>query len=79
MLHVGYGNYIKKSRITAITGAEGKGLSKVRQRAAEENKLIDCTRGKKVDSLIHLDNGAVVTSAIQAETLVKRLEGKSEE
>lgn len=76
MLHVGYRSYIVKDKVLAITSLDSSPLKKRKQMAEKENKLIDCTKGKRADSLIHLVDGFVVTSAINAETLAERMGGK---
>lgn len=74
MLAVGYGNYISIDRIIAITGASSKPLVRRYQRAEDCDKVIDCTAGRRMQSLIHLDDGYIVFSAYKVETLIKRLQ-----
>lgn len=72
MLHVGHQNYVNKSKILAITRAESAPLQRQRQRTEDLNKLIDCTRGRKAQSLVHLIDGFIVASSIQSESLFDR-------
>lgn len=72
MLDVGSGHMVRKDKIVAITRSAGKPLTRLRQAAEDENKLIDCASGRKVKSLIFLMDGFVVASNLHTETLVER-------
>lgn len=74
MLLVGYENYVSTSKIMAITGASSKPMERLRKVAEEHGKVINCTANRKIRSLIHLDGGYIVLSAIQPETLTERLQ-----
>ena len=76
MLHVGYKNYVSIDKILAITGADTAPLRRQRHHAEDEHKIIDCSNGRKVLSLVHLVDGFMLTSAITPEGLVKRMGDK---
>ena len=73
-INVGYSNYVPKDKILAITGCNSKPLRTQRQKACENNALIDCTFGRKTLALVYLAGGPIVASAIAAETLKERVE-----
>ncbi len=72
MLMVGYKNYVSKSKILAITTADTEPLKRARRNAEADGRTINCTRDRKIQSLIHLVDGYIVLSALNAETLTKR-------
>lgn len=72
MLHIGHGNYINKNKIFAITDIESSAAKRKRETANHENKLIDATAGTKTRSMIHLSEGYVSLSSVEADTLNKR-------
>ena len=74
VINVGYSNYVPKDKILAITGCNSKPLRTQRQKAYENNMLIDCTFGRKTLALVYLVGGPIVASAIAAETLKERVE-----
>lgn len=74
ILHIGYKNYIPVNKILAITSAESAPLRRQRQTAEDNNKLIDCTMGRKTLSLIHLSEGYIVLSSVNPDTLKDRIE-----
>ncbi len=73
-LSIGFNNYISVEKIIAITGTNTNPIKKNIRQAKSENRLIDCTMGKKVKSAIFMENGTIVLSAIAPLTLYQRLE-----
>ena len=76
-LLVGFENYIPVSRITGILAYSS---SRLKQEVAERKKssdgksrIFDCTKGKTIKSVITLDDGTYVLSAVHTDTLAKRL------
>ena len=77
-VNVGHGSYLMASRIVAILESGSLPMKRLRETAAESEKLIDVTAGRKTRSLILLDCGFVVLSALAPGTLNERLhEGPS--
>lgn len=76
MLNIGLENFVEKSKILAITGADSAPLKRQRQNAEDQYKLIDCTKGRRTKSLVHLIDGYIVASVNEADTLRKRMDGK---
>lgn len=85
VLNVGFSNVVFASKILAILQAESAGAKRLRTDAKESARLIDATGGRKTRSILVLDSGHIVLSAIRPESLTKRLEngdnsfGKEEE
>ena len=80
-MNIGFENRVVASRVTGImanpSNAAGRRL---RERAAEEGRLLDATNGRKTRSLVIMDSGQVFMSAIHPETLELRLiEGRKQE
>lgn len=72
-VNVGYGNLVRPDRIVAILEAKSLPVKRLRDRAVEENRLIDATAGRKMRSLIVIDSGHVVLSALSPQALDDRL------
>lgn len=72
-MNVGYGNLVRPERIVAILEAKSLPVKRLRDRAVEENRLIDATAGRKMRSLIVIDSGHVVLSALSPQALDDRL------
>lgn len=73
LINAGYQNFIPIHKILAITGVTSNPLVRQRQLAEKEGRLIDCTMGRSMLSLIHLPDGYIAVSAITPKKLQKRI------
>jgi extracellular matrix regulatory protein A len=78
MLNVGYNNFLSIKRILAILNPESAPMKRLREEARQSARLVDATQGRRTRSIILMDNGTVVLSGIQEETLVQRLNAGGE-
>jgi len=74
LVNVGYGNLVNKTKVVAIVHADSSPVRRMIQKAKEEGILIDATQGRKTQSVLVMENGAVVLSAMLPETLSGRFE-----
>lgn len=61
------------NKVIAIISPESAPIKRMVQEAREKNNLIDATFGRKTRSVLIMDNGQIVLSAIQPETISHRL------
>ncbi len=73
--NVGYENYVTASRVVAILDSRSLPMKRLREQALEDNLLMDATAGRKTRSMVVLDSGQIVLSAIVPGTLQERLAG----
>ena len=73
MLNIGYGNLVLAARVVAIVAPGASPMRRLRDEAAERNKLVDATMGRRTRSILVLDSDHVVLSAINPETIAARL------
>src|SRR5262245_41714657 len=73
-VNVGHGNFLLSSRIVAILESGSLPMKRLREKAAEENLLVDATAGRKTRSIVVTDSRHVVLSALAPGTLQERLE-----
>jgi len=78
LLNVGFGNVVVSSRVVAIITTNSAPIKRLKDLAQEDKRLIDATQGRKTRSIVVTDSNHIVLSAIQAETIVQRMEGKEE-
>ena len=71
--HVGFGNYVLTSRITAIVALNSAPVRRSVKEAQEKSLIIDMSNGRKVKSVIYLDNGHLGLSALTPETIQLRI------
>lgn len=82
LMNVGFGNLIHTDKILAIVTPDSAPAKRLVQRGKQEERAIDATQGRKTRSVIIMDTGAIVLSALGTDTLAGRfreLEGLKEE
>jgi len=79
LINIGFGNMVSAGRIIAIVSPDSAPIKRVISDAREKNLLIDATYGRRTRAVIITDNGCIILSAIQPETVAGRLAGKNEQ
>ena len=79
LIHVGFGNVVNADKIISIVSPESAPIKRMVQRAKEDGSAIDATQGRKTKSVIAMENGQVVLSALLPETIVGRTQGESDD
>ena len=74
VLNVGYGNYVATSRVLAILNAGSAPIKRLREDAKEQGKLLDVSQGRRTRSIVVIDEGLVLLSAVITDTLAQRYE-----
>jgi len=77
LIPIGYDSFIERGRVLAISPADGSSSKRLRREAAERKLLIDTTGGRRTRSLVVMDTGHVVLSALQPETIRARLDKRA--
>ncbi len=70
--HIGHGHVIQINRVTAIVPPSTATAREYLRRAKNAGLYIDASLGHRYRSIIILDDGFVVSSAISVSTLLKR-------
>ncbi len=73
LVSIGFGNIVSASRIVAVIGPESAPVKRIIQDAREHRLLIDASCGRKTRAVLMMDSGHVVLSALQSETIARRL------
>jgi len=79
LINIGFGNMVSAGRIIAIVSPDSAPIKRIISDAREKNMLIDATYGRRTRAVIITDNGCIILSAIQPETVAGRLIGKNEQ
>ena len=72
LINIGFGNMVLSNRVIAIVSPESAPVKRIIQMASEENVLVDATQGRRTRSCLVMDDGHVVLSAMQPETIARR-------
>lgn len=72
LINIGFGNIVSANRVIAIVSPESAPIKRIITDAKERGQLIDATYGRRTRAVIITDNGHIVLSAIQPETVANR-------
>lgn len=73
LVSIGFGNIVSGSRIIAVITPDSAPVKRLIQDARERRLLIDASCGRKTRAVLIMDSGHVVLSALQSETIARRL------
>ena len=79
LINIGFGNLISDSRVLTIVSPESAPIKRMIQDVRERGLLIDASFGRSTRSVIVMDSGHVVLSALSPELLLARFEGNNEQ
>ena len=79
LINIGFGNMVSAGRIIAIVSPDSAPIKRIITDARDKNMLIDATYGRRTRAVIITDNGCIILSAIQPETIAGRVAGKNEQ
>lgn len=74
LVSVGFGNMVNSSKIIAVVSPESAPVKRLIQAAKEEGSVLDVTQGRKTKSVIVMENGQYLLSALQTETIANRMQ-----
>ncbi len=73
LINIGFGNMAAANRIMAIISPESAPVKRLIQESRERGDLIDATYGRKTRSVLVMDSGQIILSAVQPETISHRI------
>lgn len=76
LINIGFGNIVSASRIITIVSPESAPIKRIVQEAKDAKMAIDATYGRRTRSVIIMDSGHVILSAIQPETVAGRAQSE---
>ncbi len=76
LINIGYGNMVAAGRVVAVISPDSAPVKRMIQDAKAAGRLIDATLGRKTRSVLVMDSGHIVLSAIQTAAAAGRLAGK---
>ncbi|MBR4031065.1 MAG: DUF370 domain-containing protein [Clostridia bacterium] len=71
LINVGYDNYIASDRILAVIKPDSAPIRRMIQDNKELGRVVDATFGRGTKTLIVMDNGYLVLSALSPESISK--------
>ena len=74
LVNIGFGNIVSADKIVAIVSPESAPIKRMVQEAKDAKVAIDATYGRRTRSVIIMDSGHIVLSAVQPETIAGRVD-----
>ncbi len=79
LINIGFGNIVSAERIISIISPESAPIKRIIQESKDTKMAIDATYGRRTRSVIIMDSGHVILSAIQPETIANRVQSIADE
>lgn len=77
LVNAGYGNCVNADKVVSVVSSDAAPIKRMVQNAKDKGMAIDATQGRKTKSVIIMEDGFVVLSALVAETFVARYNDNS--
>ncbi len=77
LINIGFGNVVNSSRVIAVVKPDAAPIKRLVARAKNESMIIDATQGRKTKAVFIMDEGHLLLSALQPETITKRFNIKN--
>lgn len=79
LIQIGFGNFVSDERIVAVVSPDSAPIKRMIQEARDNTNLVDATYGRKTQTVIVMDSGHVVLSALTPEVVEARVVEKENE
>ena len=79
LINIGFGNMVSAERIIAVVSPDSAPIKRIIQEVKEEGMLIDASFGRSTRSVLMMDNGNVVLSSLETETISERIAALNDE
>ena len=69
LVQIGFGNFISDERLVALVSPDSAPIKRIVQEAKDSAVLVDATYGRKTQSVLIMDSGHVILSALSPEKI----------
>ncbi|MDO4490558.1 MAG: DUF370 domain-containing protein [Lachnospiraceae bacterium] len=73
LINIGFGNLVNAEKVMAVVNPDGAPVKRLVAKAKEEGTAVDATQGRRTKAVLILDNGTILLSALQPETIGRRV------
>ena len=73
LVDVGFGSMISPQRLVALIGPDSAPVKRMVQESRDAGTLIDATYGRRTRSVLVMDSGHIVLSALESEEVSDRM------
>ena len=78
LINIGFGNFISANKLISVTEPDSAPIKRAVQVAREKGLLIDASFGRSTKTVLFMENGYIVLSALTPETISDRFENTEE-
>ena len=75
LMNIGFGNLVHTAKMVAVIAPDSAPAKRLVQKAKQDGSAVDATQGRKTRSIIIMEQGIVVLSALGPDTLAVRFHG----
>lgn len=75
LLNIGFGGMVAEERILAVISPDSSPIKRIIQDVRERGQLIDASYGRKTQSVLVMDSGHVILSALTPDEITDRVSG----
>ena len=79
LINIGFGNIVSAERIISIVSPESAPIKRIVQESKDSKMAIDATYGRRTRSVLIMDSGHIILSAVQPETVAGRVDNDVQE
>ena len=72
LVNIGFGNLVSQDRIVSIVSPESAPIKRMIQEVRDRGLLVDASFGRSTKSVIVMDSGNVILSALPTESIAAR-------
>lgn len=78
LLNIGFGNMVSLERVVAVVSPDSAPIKRIIQEVRERGMLIDASFGRSTKSVLVMDNGNLILSSLDPETILERISEANE-
>ena len=79
LVNIGFGNMVAAERVVAIISPESAPIKRMIQDVRDKGLLIDASFGRSTKSVVVVDSGNIILSALTPDALTARMTNKEED
>ena len=79
LFNIGFGNFIALDRLVSVLSVESAPIKRLIHIAKEKGVLIDASCGRKTQSVLIMDTGHVVLSAMKCDLIAGKMDKEEKE
>ncbi len=72
LVNIGFGNFVNAQKLAAVVNPDAAPIKRLVQYAREDQRVIDATQGRRTKSVLVMETGQIVLSAVQPDTVARR-------